>query len=106
MTKRVLYSKVWPGELVGAREWVATTKMYLLINKYLVSRRIIVDPKKQKQYQESIVLVFCVSETQKNAKNVRNINTSRPESFCPKRKFAALSGNAKMVKNASNLFTD
>ena len=36
-----------------------------------------------------------------NARNARNINTSRPESFLPEMQFAALSGNAKMVKNAS-----
>ena len=43
MTKWVLYN-VWPGEPVGGKQMGNYDKMYLL--KYLVSRQIIVDPKK------------------------------------------------------------
>ena len=35
-----------------------------------------------------------------NPKNVKNIKTSDLSHICPKRKFAALSGNAKMVEDA------
>ena len=34
-------------------------------------------------HQKSLVLVSWVSGTQKNPKNVKNINTSTPESFMP-----------------------
>ena len=48
-------------------------------------------------HQESVV---WVSETQKKRKKHQYFKLQDLSHFCPKRKFAALSGNTKMVKKA------